>query len=85
MVSIHISKDTSGQITVTFPYDPLLADKVETIPGQRRHPDDKYWSFSILNKIIMENIRTTSDVNKLYEMLGQAKCRKNTCALRTRN
>jgi hypothetical protein len=38
MVRIHISNDPSGRIIVSFPYDPLLVAKVNTIDGRRWHP-----------------------------------------------
>ena len=45
MARIQISKDPSGQIAVTFTYDPLLITKAKTIPGHRWHPAEKYWKF----------------------------------------
>ncbi len=41
---VTISKDNSGSIIVTFPYDPHLVAKVKTIKGRRWHKDKKYWS-----------------------------------------
>lgn len=38
MARIHISNDPSGRIIVSFPYDPLLVAKVNTIDGRRWHP-----------------------------------------------
>lgn len=35
---ITLSKDISGRITVTFPYNPLRVEKVRTIPGRKWHP-----------------------------------------------
>jgi len=45
MARIQISKDPSGRITVSFPYDPILVSKVKTIDGRRWHPEEKHWSF----------------------------------------
>ncbi len=40
-----MSKDASGRIAISFPYDPLRVEKVRTIEGRRWHKDKKYWSF----------------------------------------
>ncbi|MCX5885708.1 MAG: hypothetical protein NT096_07345 [Proteobacteria bacterium] len=40
------SKDKTGLIVVTFPYDLTLVTKIKTIPGHRWHPAEKFWSFS---------------------------------------
>jgi len=45
MARIYISKDSSGRIIVSFPYDPLLVWKMKTIEGHRWHPVEKHWSF----------------------------------------
>ncbi|MEW6002183.1 MAG: site-specific tyrosine recombinase/integron integrase [Nitrospirota bacterium] len=42
---MNVSKDNSGRIVVTFPYNPLVVAKVKTIEGRRWHPQEKYWSF----------------------------------------
>ena len=42
---ITISKDVSGKIMVSFPYDPHLVEKVRIIEGRKWHKDEKYWSF----------------------------------------
>ena len=44
MARIQISNDPSGRIIVSFPYDPLLVEKVKSIDGRRWHPVEKYWS-----------------------------------------
>ncbi len=53
---IQISNDPSVRIIVSFPYDPLLVEKVKSIDGRRWHPAEKHWSFpntdSILEKIL---------------------------------
>jgi len=41
---MKITKDVAG-IVVTFPYSPLLVEKVKTIPGHRWDSEKKYWSF----------------------------------------
>jgi len=45
MARIHIINDPSGRIIVSFPYDPLLVEKVKIIDGRRWHPAEKHWSF----------------------------------------
>jgi len=35
MARIRISNDPSGAIVVSFPYDPLLIEKVKSIDGRR--------------------------------------------------
>jgi hypothetical protein len=45
MARIQVSKDPSGRIIVSFPYDALLVAKVKTIDGRRWHPAEKHWSF----------------------------------------
>ena len=42
---MNISRDISGDITVTFRYDPAIVEKIRMIQGQRWHPVGKYWSF----------------------------------------
>ena len=48
MARIQVSKDPSGHIIVSFPYDPLLVEKVKAIEGRRWHPTGKHWSFQKL-------------------------------------
>ena len=65
MARIQISNDPSGQIIVSFPYDPLLVEKVKTIDGRRWHPAEKHWSFpksdglleKILKVFVNENVK----------------------------
>ena len=53
---VKVSKDNSGRITVAFPYNPLLVEKVKTIEDYKWHPDKKHWSFpdseGVLHKIL---------------------------------
>jgi hypothetical protein len=53
---VKVSRDTSGKITVAFPYDPSRISKIKTIEGHKWNPDKKHWSFQdsegILNKIL---------------------------------
>jgi len=56
MARIQVSIDLSGRIIVSFPYDPLIVDKVKSIDGRRWHPARKHWSFpkldGVLDKIV---------------------------------
>ena len=56
MARIQVSKDSSGRIIVSFPYDPLLISQVKTIEGRKWHPAEKCWSLpnndGILEKIL---------------------------------
>ncbi len=49
MGTITVSKEGSSRITVAFPYNPYLVEKVKTIPAHRWHPKEKYWSFTNSN------------------------------------
>lgn len=53
---VSISKDLTGRLLLTSPYDPLRIVKIKTIKGHRWHPDKKHWSFpntdGILRKIL---------------------------------
>jgi len=41
---MKITKDDAG-IVVTFSYNPLLVEKIKTIPGDRWDSEKKFWSF----------------------------------------
>jgi len=56
---MKITKDVAG-IVVTFPYNPLLVEKVKTIPGHRWHPEKKYWSFP-------DNDRTLEKILEVFK------------------
>lgn len=45
MARIHIRNDPSGNLIVSFPYDPILVEKVKTINGLRWHSVKKHLSF----------------------------------------
>lgn len=53
---VKVSRDTSGKITVAFPYDPSRISKIKTIEGHKWNPDKKHWSFpdsdGVLHKIL---------------------------------
>ena len=42
---MNVTKENSGRIIVTFPYDPQLVEKVKTIDGRKWYKDKKHWSF----------------------------------------
>jgi len=41
----NIEKGKSGNIKISFPYNPVFVARVKTIKGHRWHPEGKYWSF----------------------------------------
>ncbi|MDI7262064.1 MAG: hypothetical protein QME90_19380 [Thermodesulfobacteriota bacterium] len=45
MARIQISNAPSGRIIVSFPYDPVLVQKVKTIDGRKLNHAEKYWRF----------------------------------------
>jgi hypothetical protein len=63
MARIQISNDPSGQIIVSFPYDPLLVEKVKSIDGRRWHPSEKHWSFPKLNGMLERILEGLGDKN----------------------
>jgi len=42
---INIKKGQSGEIKVSFPYNPFFVARVKTIKGHCWHPEGKYWFF----------------------------------------
>ncbi|MBI5188116.1 MAG: hypothetical protein HZA07_03460 [Nitrospirae bacterium] len=76
-----LGKDSSGNIAVTFPYDPQLVAKVKTIEGRKWHKDKKYWSFpdadGTLEKILKafegEEIRIHRELAEAIDPALQAK------------
>jgi hypothetical protein len=63
MARIQVSKDPSGRIIVSFPYDPILVSKIKTIEGHRWHPTEKYWSFPKLDGILEKILKVFGDEN----------------------
>ncbi|MGA2317390.1 MAG: hypothetical protein ABSG71_13545 [Thermodesulfobacteriota bacterium] len=45
MARINVSKDPSGRIIVSFPYDALLVAEVKTIEGCKWHSVEKFGFF----------------------------------------
>jgi hypothetical protein len=41
---VNVAKDNTG-IVVTFPYNPLLVEKIKTITSDRWDSEKKFWSF----------------------------------------
>ena len=56
IAKVKVSKDTSGKITVAFPYDPSRISKIKAIEGHKWNPDKKHWSFpdseGVVHKIL---------------------------------
>jgi len=63
MASIKISNDPSGRIIVSFPYVPLLVEKVKTMNSRRWHPEGKHWCFLKLNGILEKILAILEDNN----------------------
>jgi len=63
MARIQVSNDPSGRIIVSFPYDPLLVEKVRTIDGRRWHPTEKHWSFLKLEGMLEKILKVFGDEN----------------------
>ena len=63
MARIQISNDPSGLIIVSFPYDPLLVEKVKTVDGRRWHPTGKHWSFRKLDGLLEKILKVFENEN----------------------
>lgn len=61
---MNITKDHTG-IVVTFPYNPLLVEKVKTIPCHKWHPEKKFWSFSNIDGTL-EKILKAFEGEEIY-------------------
>jgi hypothetical protein len=61
MARIQVSKDSSGRIIVSFPYDPLLVEKVKSVDGRRWHPVEKHWSFPHLCGMLEKILKVFGD------------------------
>ncbi len=63
MARIQISNDPSSRIIVSFPYDPLLVEKVKATDDRRWHPLDKPFSFHKLECILEKILKAFGDEN----------------------
>ncbi|PIV23033.1 MAG: hypothetical protein COZ69_13980 [Deltaproteobacteria bacterium CG_4_8_14_3_um_filter_45_9] len=61
MARIQVSNDPSGRVIVSFPYDPLLVEKVKTIDGRRWHPAEKHWSFPKADGMVEKILKVFRD------------------------
>jgi len=44
MTRVTLRTDGKGCITVAFPYDPGLVQKIKTVKGRRWHPEGRHWT-----------------------------------------
>lgn len=51
MTRIRIEQGEPGWVKVLFPYDPVLVDKIKTVPGRQYNYDEKYWSVPFSERI----------------------------------
>jgi len=76
MGRIQVSKDLSGRIIVSSPYDPLLVEKVKSIDGRRWHSIEKHWSFPqhLYPHPLRERVRVRGIISKIWrrDLLGYA-------------
>ena len=63
MAGIQVSKDPAGRVIISFPYDPLLVEKVKTIAGRRWHPAEKHWSFPSTDGMFEKILKIFGDEN----------------------
>ena len=59
---VTIDKEASGTLKITFPYSPLLAEKVRTLKGRKWHPEEKYWSVPYSEGIIEKILKVFEGV-----------------------
>ena len=57
-MGVMIGKDASGNIKVTFDYNPAYVERVRTIPGRKWHPEAKYWTFPFSKQILDQIVST---------------------------
>ncbi len=62
---INIKKGQSGEIRVSFSYNPSFVARVKTIKGHRRHPWEKYWSFPNTDGTVEKILKVFED-EKIY-------------------
>lgn len=62
---VNISKESSGRLTVTFPYALRLVEKVKTTDGRKWHKDKRYWSFPDSN-VTLEKILEVFKGEEIY-------------------
>jgi integron integrase len=51
-MGVSVSKDNTGNITVSFKYNLVFVEKVKTIPGHKWNPAEKRWTFPNSNQIL---------------------------------
>jgi hypothetical protein len=76
-----ISKNVSGRITVSFPYDPQLVVKVKTVDGRKWYNDEKYCSFPNTDGILEKMKHATESLGE--NKYAQTREGKNLLCYRT--
>jgi len=80
---VTVSKDVSGRITVSFPYDPLRVQKIKTIEGRKWHKDKKYCSFPDLDWTLAKILRVFEGEKINIDPALQAKLPTHVIAIPT--
>ena len=57
MEKIYIFHNKPDLIKVTFPYHPILVNKIKKILGYQWHPAEKHWSFPNKNDILAKILK----------------------------
>jgi integrase len=69
---VIITMDNPDRLLITFPYNPLLVEKIKTIPGHRWHPAEKHWSFKNSDGTL-EKILKAEEVAKILNSVDNLK------------
>jgi hypothetical protein len=70
---VTVSKNDSGRITVSFPYNSILVAKVKTIEGRKWHKDKKYRSFPDTDGKLEEILKSFEGEEVRIDPILQAK------------
>lgn len=72
-MSVKVIKASDGLLHVSFPYNPLLVDKIKSIKGRKWNSAEKYWSVPETADNLMELQRLFND-HGLTMDLGTDEC-----------